>query len=90
MSNYLVWRDHGEVEPSVVGAELDENEDDDRMDEMLADIGREYEVGSEEQRQPPEVQIFYRLLGGCGTTWCTFVGQVERPLCSSVPHGRQT
>jgi hypothetical protein len=46
MPNYLVWRFHGEVEPPVVGAESDKNEDDDRMDEMLADIGREYEVGS--------------------------------------------
>jgi hypothetical protein len=62
MTNYLVWRDHGEVEPSVVGAESDINEDDEQMDEMLADIGREYEVGSGEQGQPPEVQNFYRLL----------------------------
>jgi hypothetical protein len=44
MSNYLVWHNHGEVEPLVVGAESDKNEDDDRMDEMVADIGREYEV----------------------------------------------
>jgi hypothetical protein len=57
-----VWHDHGEVEPLVVGAELDENEDDDRMDEMVADIGGEYEVGSGEQGQPPEVQNFYRLI----------------------------
>jgi hypothetical protein len=48
MPNYLVWRDHGEVEPPVVGTESDGNEDDDRMDDMLADIGREYEVGSGE------------------------------------------
>jgi hypothetical protein len=57
-----VWRDHGEVEPPVVGIESDENEDDDQMDEMVADIGREYEVGSGEQGQPSEVQNFYRLL----------------------------
>jgi hypothetical protein len=62
MSNFLVWRDHGEVEPPVIGAESDGNEDDDRMDDMLADIGRVYEAGSEEQGQPPEVQNFYRLL----------------------------
>jgi hypothetical protein len=49
MLNYLMWHDHEEVEPLVVGAESDRNEDDDRMDEMLADIGREYEVGSGEQ-----------------------------------------
>jgi hypothetical protein len=46
MSNYQVWRDHGEVEPPVVGVELNGNEDDDWMDEMVVDIGREYEVGS--------------------------------------------
>jgi hypothetical protein len=62
MLNYLVWRDHGEVEPPVIGTESDGNEDDDRMDEMLADIGRENEVGSGEQGQLPEVQNFYRLL----------------------------
>jgi hypothetical protein len=62
MPNYLVWRDHGEVEPPVVGTESDGNEDDDRMDEILADISREYEVGSGEQGQPSEVQNFYRLL----------------------------
>jgi hypothetical protein len=46
--DYLVWRDHGEVEPLVIGAESDRNEDDNGMDEMVADIGREYEVGSGE------------------------------------------
>jgi hypothetical protein len=62
MPNYLVWHDHREVELPVVGAESDGNEDDDRMDEMLADIGRDYEVGSGEQGQPSEVQNIYRLL----------------------------
>jgi hypothetical protein len=55
MSNYQVWHDHREVEPPVVGAESDEKEDDDRMDKMVADIDREYEVGSGEQGQPLEV-----------------------------------
>jgi hypothetical protein len=68
MPNYLVWRDHGEVGPSVVGAESDGNEDDDRMDEMLADIGREYKVGSREQGQPPKVQNFYTLLAAADET----------------------
>jgi hypothetical protein len=62
MPNYLVSRGHREVEPSVIGAESDGNEDDDQIDEMLADIGREYKVGSGEQGQPSEVQNFYRLL----------------------------
>jgi hypothetical protein len=29
MPNYLVWHDHEEVEPPVVSAESDRNEDDD-------------------------------------------------------------
>jgi hypothetical protein len=33
--NYLVWSDHNEVEPPVVGAESDKNEDEDQMDEMI-------------------------------------------------------
>jgi hypothetical protein len=48
MSNYLVWRDHREVESSVIGVESDGNEDDDQIDEMVANIGREYEVRSGE------------------------------------------
>jgi hypothetical protein len=55
MPNYLVWHDHREVELSVISAELDRNVDDDRMDEMLTDIGKEYEVGSGEQGEPSEV-----------------------------------
>jgi hypothetical protein len=39
--NYLVWRNHGEVEPPAVGAESDGNEDEDRTDGMIDDIGRE-------------------------------------------------
>jgi hypothetical protein len=62
MPKYLVWHDHGELEPPVVGAKSDKNEDDDRMGEMLADTGREYEVGSGEKGQPPYVQNFYRIL----------------------------
>jgi hypothetical protein len=41
---------------------LDGNEDEDRMDEMVADIGREYEIGSGEQGEPSKAQNFYRLL----------------------------
>jgi hypothetical protein len=32
------------------------------MNEIVSDIGREYEIGSGEQRELPEVQNFYRLL----------------------------
>jgi hypothetical protein len=60
MLNYLMWHDHREVEELPV--ELDGNEDKDRMDEMVANIGREYEIGSGEQGEPSEVQNFYGLL----------------------------
>jgi hypothetical protein len=59
MSNYLVWRDHGEEE---LGAESIGNEDDDCMDELVPNIGREYEVGSGEQRESLEVQNFYSFI----------------------------
>jgi hypothetical protein len=60
MSNYLVWHQHGEVQP-LVADEWDGNNNEDRMDDMVADIGRRYDL---ESRYPlPEVQNFYRLLG---------------------------
>jgi hypothetical protein len=62
MPNYLVWPEHGEVEPPVKCAESDRNEDEDRMEEMITNIGREYEVDSGEQAPLSEVQNFYRLL----------------------------
>jgi hypothetical protein len=62
ISNYLVWRDHGEVEPPAIGAELDGNEDEDRMDEMVTFIGRKYETCSRKHAPPLEVQNFYMLL----------------------------
>jgi hypothetical protein len=37
-----VWSDHGEAEE--LPAKLDGNEDEDRMDEMVADISSEYEI----------------------------------------------
>jgi hypothetical protein len=32
------------------------------MDDMIADIGMEYDLGSGDQHPPPEVHNFYRLL----------------------------
>jgi hypothetical protein len=32
------------------------------MDDIIADIGMEYDLGSEDQHSPPEVQNFYSLL----------------------------
>jgi hypothetical protein len=39
MVNYLLWHQHGEVWPAVAD-ESDGNNDVDRMDDMVADIGR--------------------------------------------------
>jgi hypothetical protein len=50
------------VEPPAIGTESNRNEDEDWMDEMITNIGREYEVGSGEPTPPPEVQNFYNLL----------------------------
>jgi hypothetical protein len=59
MSNYLLWHRHREVHPTVAD-ESDGNDDVDRMDDMVADIGRGYDLKSEDP--PSEVQNFYRLL----------------------------
>jgi hypothetical protein len=59
MSNYLLWHQHREVQPTVAD-ELDGNDDVDRIDDMVADIRREYNLESEDS--PSEVQNFYRLL----------------------------
>jgi hypothetical protein len=61
MSDYLVWHQHGELQPPTA-VESDGNNDEDRMDDMIADIGMEYDLGSGDQYPPPEVQNFYRLL----------------------------
>jgi hypothetical protein len=59
MSNYLLWHQHGEVQP-VVADESDGNDDVDQMDDMVVDIERGYDLESEDP--PPEVQDFYKLL----------------------------
>jgi hypothetical protein len=43
-------------------AESDGSDDEDRMDDMIADIGMEYDLRSGDQHPSPEVQNFYRLL----------------------------
>jgi hypothetical protein len=47
------------VQPAIAD-ESDGNDDVDRMDDMVADIGRGYDLESEDP--PSEVQNFYRLL----------------------------
>jgi hypothetical protein len=59
MPNYLVWCEHREVEPT---AESDRTEDKEQMDEMIAEISREYDPNSDEQPPPPEVQKLCSLL----------------------------
>jgi hypothetical protein len=57
MSNYLLWHKHEEVQLTVAN-ESDVNVD--RMNDMVADIGRGYDLESKDPQ--PEVQNFYRLL----------------------------
>jgi hypothetical protein len=59
MSIYLLWHQHGEVQPAIAD-ELDGNDNVDRMDGMVADIGRRYDLESEDP--PSEVQNFYKIL----------------------------
>jgi hypothetical protein len=61
MPNYLVWHQHGEVQ-AAAPAESDGRDDEDQMDDKIAYIGMEYDLGSGDQHPPPEVHNFYRLL----------------------------
>jgi hypothetical protein len=47
---------------AVAPVELHTSDDEDRMDDIIADIGMEYNLGSGDQQPPLEVQNFYRLL----------------------------
>jgi hypothetical protein len=58
MLNCLLWYQHGEVQPAIAN-ESDGNDDIDRMDDMVADIGRGYDLEFEDPL--PKVQTFYRL-----------------------------
>jgi hypothetical protein len=50
------------MEPPAATLESDENEDEDQMDDMIADIRREYNPDYGEQLPPLEVYNFYKLL----------------------------
>jgi hypothetical protein len=52
MSNYLLWHQHEEVQPAVAD-ESDGNDDVGQMDDMVANIGRGYDLQSKDP--PPEV-----------------------------------
>jgi hypothetical protein len=62
MPNYLVWRSHGEVEQNITESERIDDDEDDQMDDLVADISREYPTLASEQATPEEVQEFYKLL----------------------------
>jgi hypothetical protein len=47
------------VQPTIAD-ESDRNDDVDQMDDMIADIGRGYDLESKDP--PPEVQNFYNLI----------------------------
>ena len=62
MPNYLVWYRHGESIRHV-DAEVELDDDHDRMDDMLHDLGREVEMNAVEPGQlPRDAQEFFRLL----------------------------
>jgi hypothetical protein len=57
--NYLVWREHGEVDAPL---ESNIDEDVDRMEDMLDDIRHEYLALETDRPTHEEVQRFYKLL----------------------------
>jgi hypothetical protein len=59
MLNYLVWREHGEVETTI---ESNGDQDVDRMDDMVDDIRNEYPELWNNQALPEDVKEFYKLL----------------------------
>jgi hypothetical protein len=80
MANYLLWYQHGEVQPAVVD-ESDGNDDVDRMDGMVADIGKGYDLESKDP--PSEVQNFYMLLETSEEKVCDGV-RIEVQLLKSL------
>jgi hypothetical protein len=69
MLNYLVWHQYGEVQEPAL-AELDKNDDEDRMNDMIANIDIEYDLGSGDQHPPLKVQNFYKLLAASDEKVC--------------------
>jgi hypothetical protein len=56
---YILWHQHEEVRP-MVADQSEGNDDVNQMDDMVTNIGRGYDLESEDP--PLEVQNFYRLL----------------------------
>jgi hypothetical protein len=61
MPNYLVWHQHREVQ-TAAPAESNRSDDEDRMDDKIADIGMQYDLWSGDQHPLSELHNFYRLL----------------------------
>jgi hypothetical protein len=59
--NYLVWQQYGELH-ALKPTESDGSNDEDRMDDMIADIGMEYDLWTRDQHPPLEAHNFYKLL----------------------------
>jgi hypothetical protein len=54
MPNYLMWHQHGEVQVPKAD-ESNRSDDEDRIDDMIADIDMEYDLGSKDQHPSSEV-----------------------------------
>jgi hypothetical protein len=54
ISNYLVWQQHGEVQVATP-VESDGSDDENQMNDLIEDIGMEYDLGSRDHHTPPEV-----------------------------------
>jgi hypothetical protein len=61
MPSYMVWHQHEEAQ-APVSDESDGSDDEDQMDDMIADIDMEYDLGSVDQHPPSEVYNLYSLL----------------------------
>jgi hypothetical protein len=61
MLNYLLWHQHEEVQHTVAD-ESDGNDDVDCMDDMVADIGRGYDLESEDPPSEKQMNIILRPL----------------------------
>jgi hypothetical protein len=60
MPNYLVWYRHGESIRHV-DAEVELDDDHDRMDDMLHDLGREVEMNAEEYDTPVSPRVSLKM-----------------------------
>jgi hypothetical protein len=54
MTNYLVWHQDGAVQ-APTATESDRSDDEDRMNDIIADIGMVYDLGSGDQHPSPDV-----------------------------------